>query len=278
MGGFGTHIDTSFANLYGLELVAGEGFKNISTFTIPEGEPEPVIVTEASVQALGFETPSDALNQELNVGGTLLRVVGVFKDFSWSSAHREREVALFFLTRASSQISIKIRSENLPQTIAAIEKTYKQQFPGNPFQFAFADETFDAQYRNDQRFARLFGIFAALAIFIACMGLFGLATFTARQRNREIGIRKTMGATAANIITLLSKDFLKLVIIGFLIATPIAWYAMNRWLEDFAYQVEIHPALFLLAGIVTVLIALTTVSWQSVKAALMNPVDSLKED
>jgi len=168
--------------------------------------------------------------------------------------------------------------EDLSGTLSSIEKIYKQLFPGNPFLYAFEDETFAAQYRNDRRFAGLFSIFAALAIFIACLGLFGLATFTARQRTKEIGIRKISGATVTNLVALLSKDFLKLVMIGFLVAIPIAWYTLNRWLDTFAYRIEVGVGLFLLAGLAAALIALATVSWQSLKAAIANPVDSLRDE
>ena len=272
-----TNIDTAFTRLYDLALVAGDGSKGISLPT-PEDKSWYVLANETAIHALGFDTPEDALLQDVLIAGNNGRIVGVLKDFHWSSAHQEREVAFFRLRQANPQISIKVNTENLPQTIADIEKTYKQLFPGNPFLYAFADETFEAQYRNDQRFAKLFNLFAALAIFIACLGLFGLATFTAQQRTKEIGIRKVLGATLTNVVLLLSKDFLKLVMIGFLAAIPLAWYTMNRWLEDFAYHITISAGVFLLAGLAAVLIAIATVSWQSLKAALANPVDSLRDE
>ena len=273
-----TFIDSSFASLYGLELVAGEGFKNIS-IAAGDQEPYPIIANETAIHALGFETPEKALDQKIDLAnGNLCYIVGVFKDFNWSSAHQKRENAFYFLRRGLPQISIKVGTENLSQTLSSIEEVYKQLFPGNPFLYVFADETFAAQYRNDQRFARLFSVFAALAIFIACLGLFGLVTFTARQRTKEIGIRKVLGATVANIVSLLSKDFLKLVMIGFLVAVPIAWYTMHQWLEDFAYRIEIGAGVFLLAGLAALVIALATVSWQSIKAAIANPVNSLRDE
>ena len=146
------------------------------------------------------------------------------------------------------------------------------------FAYAFVDEAFDQQYKNDQCFARLFGIAAAMAIFIACLGLFGLAAFTAQQRTKEIGMRKVLGATVGNIVALLSKDFLRLVIAGFVLAVPIAWYSMNQWLENFAYKTDIGPGIFLLAGGAAILIALATVSWQSLRAAWANPVESLRNE
>lgn len=273
-----TYIDSSFARLYGLELTAGNGFKNVP-ISAANQKPYPIIANETAIHALGFETPENAIDKEIDIAdGNICRVVGVFKDFNWSSAHQQRENAFYFLRRGLSKISIKMGTANLPGTLSAIEKIYKDLFPGNPFLYAFENEMFAAQYHNDQRFARLFSIFAALAIFIACLGLFGLVTFTAQQRTKEIGVRKVLGATVYNVITLLSKDYIKLVTIGFLIAVPIAWYVMNRWLQGFAYRIDISIGVFLLAGLTAVLIAMITVSWQSVKAAMMNPVDSLRSE
>jgi putative ABC transport system permease protein len=273
-----TWIDTTFAGLYGLELVAGKGFNDVP-ISAADQEPRPVIATETAIRALGFESPESALDQEIDIAnGNISRVVGVLRDFNWSSAHRERENAFYWLGRGLGQISIKVSTDNLPATLSSVEKVYQELFPGNPFQYAFVDETFANQYRNDQRFARLFSVFAALAMFIACLGLFGLVTFTAQQRTKEIGIRKVLGASVTNLVTLLSKDLLKLVMTGFLVAIPIAWYTMNSWLEGFAYRIEIGPGVFLLAGLGAILIALATVSWQSIKAALTNPVDSLRDE
>jgi putative ABC transport system permease protein len=166
----------------------------------------------------------------------------------------------------------------LPAAISSVQAIYDRLFPGNVFRYAFADEAFDQQYRNDQRFATLFTISAGMAIFIACLGLLGLVAFTAQQRTKEIGLRKVLGATVTNIVTLLSKDFLKLVTAGFLIAVPIAWYTMSQWLENFAYRIQIGAGIFVISGVVALLIALLTVSWQSVKAALANPVNSLRNE
>jgi putative ABC transport system permease protein len=268
-------IDTSFASLYGLELIAGSGFEGISTNTAKD-EPRPVIANETAVKAVGFDTPAEALQQLLTMGGSSFRIVGVFKDFHWSSAHSQREAALFTPTPAGNLLSIKVGTANLPQTIAAVERVYKTLFPGNPFSYSFVDEKFDEQYRNDQRFAALFSVFAVLAIIIACLGLFGLASFSARQRTKEIGIRKVLGATVANVIALLSKEFVKLVLAANLLAWPLAYFAMYKWLQDFAYRINIGWWVFALAGGTALLIALLTVGTQAVKAALANPVEALR--
>jgi len=270
----GTRIDSSFARLYGLELVAGEGFANIST-PPAEGEARPIIINETAARAFGFDTPEEAIDEVLE-GDNGRRIVGVFKDFNWSSAHQERENAIFLLGRGEAKVSIRVSTENLPRTIAAIEEIYRGLFPADPFRYSFVDEQFDLQYRNDQRFARLFGIFAGLAIAIACLGLFGLASFTAQQRTKEIGVRKVLGASVSSIVTLLSRDFVALVAVGFVAAAPPAYFIMQRWLENFAYRVDIGPIVFVSVGAAVLVIALLTVSYQSVKAAIADPVESLR--
>ena len=270
----GTFIDSSFARFYGLELAAGEGFSNISA-TVPEGEPRPVIANETAVHAIGFDTPEDAVGQVLG-GDNLLRIVGVFKDFNWSSAHRARENAIFLLGRGEPQVSIRVGTDDLAQTIAAIERVYKQLFPDDPFRYAFADVQFDQQYRNDQRFAALFSIFAGLAISIACLGLFGLASYTAQQRTKEIGVRKVLGASVPGIVAMLSKDFLGLVVVAFILATPVAFVIVQRWLDDFAYQVDLPIWTFALAGVAALGIAFLTICYQSIRAAMADPVKSLR--
>jgi putative ABC transport system permease protein len=270
-----TWIDTSFADLYGLELVAGNGFKGIST-TIPKGEPVPVIANETAIKAVGFDTPTEALEQLVTMGGATCKIVGVFKDFNWSSAHSKREAALFGWRETGDQLSLKIGTENLPQTITAVERIYKTLFPGNPFSYSFVDEKFDEQYRNDRRFATLFGDFAGLAILIACLGLFGLASFSTRQRTKEIGIRKVLGASVAEVVGLLSREFVKLVLLANLVAWPIAYIIMRQWLQNFAYRIDISSWVFILSGGLALIIAMVTVSTQAIKAALANPVEALR--
>ena len=269
-----TFIDSSFVSLYGLELIAGGDLGRFN-LPAPDGEPDPVLINETLMQAVGFTDPLDALGQEIYVGGTR-RIVGVLKDFNWSSAHIEQESAVFFLSGSQSQISIRVSTENLPRAIAAIEQLYKVHFPGDPFRYFFVDEQFDQQYRNDQRFATFFGLFAVLAISIACLGLFGLAAFTAQERTKEIGVRKVLGASVGSLVTLLSKDFLSLVAVAFVIATPVAYYIMSRWLQDFAYRIELSWQIFLIVGIMAVGIALLTVSYQSIKAAVTDPIKTLR--
>ncbi len=275
--GVATYIDSSFAKLYGLALVAGKGFEDI-TLSDAEEAPWMVITNEKTTKSLGFATPLDAIDQMLDIGGYEAQIIGVYKDFNWSSAHGEQQNIVFGPTSSGRHVSLRVSAHDLPATLSQVQSIYTQLFPSNVFNYQFVDQVFDQQYKNDIRFARLFTVFAGLAIFIACLGLFGLAAFTSQQRKKEIGIRKVMGASVEHVVALLSIDFLKLVIIGFVVAVPIAWYIMNLWLEDFAYRIHIEVQVFLLAGLAAGMIALATVSWQSIRAAIANPVESLREE
>jgi putative ABC transport system permease protein len=170
----------------------------------------------------------------------------------------------------------RIRLENIPATIAFLQEKWQAFESGYPFRYNFLDEDFGRLFRNEERQSKIFGYFTILAIFIACLGLFGLASFIAEQRTKEIGVRKVLGASVQQIILLLSKDFTKLVTIAFAIAAPVAYFAMNKWLQDFAYRTDLSPAIFALAGVLALLIAWLTVSYQAIKAALTNPVEALR--
>jgi putative ABC transport system permease protein len=178
----------------------------------------------------------------------------------------------------NSFISVKVDTKELPVTIAAIKKAYDTFFPGNLFDYSFLDEHFNAQYNNDRLFGKIFAIFSGFGIFIACLGLLGLSLFATVQRTKEIGVRKVLGASVSNIVALLSKDFIKLVIIAFLIASPVAWWIMHNWLQEFAYRININWWIFLAAGLLAIVIALATISFQAIKAAIANPVKSLRTE
>ncbi|MBT1687260.1 ABC transporter permease [Dawidia soli] len=276
--GVATYIDSAFAPLYGLRLVAGKDFGHVTAQEDGEGSPWLVIVNETAAKNLGYSFPAAAVNELLDIGGNEARIIGVYKDFSWSSAHQAQQNIVFGRTLAGSQVSVRLATKDLAGVMGRIQSAYTAMFPGNLFRYNFVDETFDLQYRNDQRFASLFSIFAGMAIFIACLGLFGLVAFTAQQRTKEIGMRKVLGASVAGIVALLSKDFLKLVVVGFVLAVPVTIYVMNQWLTNFAYRTEIGVGIFMLSGALAMLIALVTVSWQSFKAAVANPVKSLRSE
>jgi putative ABC transport system permease protein len=175
-------------------------------------------------------------------------------------------------------ISIKVDPSNLSATISAVKAKYDQFFPGNFFDYYFLDERFNEQYKNDQLFGKVFAIFAGFAVFVACLGLLGLSLFSTAQRVKEIGVRKVLGASVSHIVLLLSRDFVKLVLVSFLIAVPIAWYVMNRWLENFVYRVDLRWWVFAVAGVLALVIALVTISFQTVRAAVANPVKSLRTE
>jgi len=175
-------------------------------------------------------------------------------------------------------ISFRLKTADVGQSISHIKNTWKKIAPNEPFTYSFLNEEFDNMYRSEQRSGKIFISFAVLAIVIACLGLFGLAAYAAEQRTKEIGIRKVLGATVGNIVGMLSKDFLKLVIIASLIAFPVAWWLMNKWLQDFAYRINIQWWVFILAGCIALTVAAITISFQSIKAALANPVKSLRSE
>jgi len=205
-------------------------------------------------------------------------VLGVIKNFHYESLRQTIGALSLVLRPNTGAVSFRLSSTNLPTLMKQIENKWKQAATGQPFNYSFLDDDFDRMYRSEQRVGTIALIFALLAILISCLGLFGLAAFMAEQRTKEIGVRKVLGASVVSIVTLLSKDFLKLVLIAIVIASPIAWYAMHRWLQDFAYKIDIEWWVFALAGLLAVSIALLTVSVQSVKAALMNPVTSLRSE
>jgi len=207
------------------------------------------------------------------------KIIGVMKDFHFRSLQTDiKPLSMRIEPNGCGLVSIKVSANNLPKTIAAIESKWNTLIPARPFSYFFMDEFFDKQYRSEQRFGKLFLNFAVLAIIISCLGLLGLASYSTMQRTREIGIRKILGASVPNIVNLLSKDFLKLVAVAVIIASPLAWYAMHTWLQDFAYRISIGWWVFVVAAFAATLIALMTVSFQAIKAAVSNPVKSLRTE
>ena len=206
-------------------------------------------------------------------------IVGVVKDFHISSLHEVIAPFVFrFDPKGTSTFMVKIKPGKERETISRVEELYKKFNPGYVFEYRFLDELYQAQYISEQRVSEISKYFAALAIIISCLGLFGLATFNAEVRTKEIGIRKVLGATVSNIMVMLSKDFVVLIIISMTIAFPLAWIAMNAWLDGFAYRIKISAEVFIVAGVAMILLALITVSYQSLRSALMNPVKSLRTE
>jgi putative ABC transport system permease protein len=267
-------VDYSFIPTYGINMVAGRNFSN-DFATDSSG----YIINEKAVAALGWKSPAEAIDRELIYGGQKGKIIGVVKDFHFESLHQEI-VPLVFFTNPNFLfgISIKLSGNNVASSIASVENVWKKYLPETPFAYNFVDAQFGQLYEAEQRQERIFTSFSFIAIFIACLGLFGLSAFTISQRVKEIGIRKVLGADVQTIVLLLSKDFLKLVIVAAIIAFPVAWFAMHQWLNDFAYRISIPWWIFLFAGIVSAIIAFITISFQEIKAALANPVKNLRSE
>jgi putative ABC transport system permease protein len=221
----------------------------------------------------------EAIGKPLIYGGRNGNIIGVIKDFHFESLHNKIVPIILLINKSGhGQISVKISGKNTPATLDFLKGKWEEFRPEYPFDYSFLDEDYSALYKSEQQLGLIFGLFSSLAVVIACLGLFGLASFSAIQRTKEIGIRKILGASVSGIIALFSKDFLKLIFIANFIAWPLAYYAMSRWLENFAYRTEISAATFIIAGLTAVVIALATISYQSVKTALANPVKSLRHE
>jgi putative ABC transport system permease protein len=269
------YVDFDYIPFYDIKMAAGRPFDR----AYKTDSNNAMILNEAAVKLLGYHSPQDAVGKRFKQWGHEGQIIGVIKDFHYHSLQSPiKPLTMRMDWGRFGLLSIKLDPTNTQSTIAAIEKQFKTVIPNRPFSYYFMDEFFDRQYRSEERFGRLFLNFAALAIFISCLGLLGLASYSTMQRTREIGIRKVMGASVSNIINLLSKEFLKLVIISFFIAAPVAWYFMNKWLLDFAYRTKISWWVFAGAGILAVLVAVITISVQAFKAAVANPVKSLRTE
>ena len=269
------NIDFDFIQTFNLYLVAGRGFsraENESNNTM--------IVNESAMKQLGYSDPSSTINSFVKVGDKEFKIIGVLKDYHHESLKKEIKPILFFYgynwMSDIGYYSIKLNSTHLKQTISQIEKIWKQTYPEDHFQYFFLDDEFNAQYKTDQAFGRVFTLFTFLAIFIATIGLFGLSVYSANLRTKEIGIRKVIGARILEILVMLNRNFIKWVVIAFVIATPPAWFILNKWLENFAYQTNLSWWIFALAGLISIIIAITTVTWQSWRAATRNPVEAIR--
>ena len=271
------HVDHDFLNVYELDILSGEAFRE--GMSLSEGENPTVLVNENLVRRVGFTSNEEAIGQQISStrGGTY-SILGVVNEFNWSSAHIYAEPVLLFYETKYGELSMKVQPDRLSEVLPAARVVYEDLFPGNPFVYHFADDVFNAQYKADQTFASLFALFAGLAVFIACLGLFGLVAFEASRRAKEIGVRKVLGASSGSLMGLLSWNFLKLVGVAFLIAIPVAYIALNRWLEGFAYRIDIGASSYVVPALITLLIASLTITFHTIKAARENPVTALRSD
>lgn len=267
--------DFDFIDQYKLKIIAGRAFSR----ALPTDTGQAMIINESALKMLGYHSPDEALGRKFDQWGRKGQIIGVVKDFHYLSLQQNiQPLTMRIESWAWGTISIKVSANHLPSTIKAIESRWTQTIPGRPFEFTFLDEDFNRQYVSEVKFGQLFFNFSVLAIFISCLGLLGLAAYSAIQRTKEIGVRKVLGASISSIVNLLSIDFVKLVFIAFLIASPIAWFTMNTWLKDFAYRIHITWWVFALAGFTSLFIVMLTISFQAIKAAIQNPVKSLRTE
>lgn len=265
-------VDFGFIEQLDLAFVAGRPFNP----AFASDSTEALIINEATARRYGYADPTAALGKRFEQWGRSGEIIGVIKDFHHESLQKDISPLTFRWSPFVGQFLIKVNTENLPQTIAALETKWREVAPHRPYLYSFLDADFDALYHTERQFGSLFGVFAGLAIVIACLGLFGLATFTAQQRTKEVGVRKVLGASTAGLVRLLAMDFLKLVGIAFVAAVPLTYFGMQEWLNGFSYRTALGVEVFALAGIIAVLIAIITVAYQAIRAATSNPVDALR--
>ncbi|MDP4284196.1 MAG: ABC transporter permease [Bacteroidota bacterium] len=268
-------VDFDYIPQYQMKMLAGRAFSR----DFPTDTTQAMVVNEAAMKMFGYKDPQQIIGKKFDQWGRKGNIIGVVKDFHFRSLQEViKPLSIRIEPNGCDLLSVNVKPKNLKATIAAIGNQWKTLIPNRPFSYYFLNDFFDKQYRSEDRFGSLFLNFAILAIFISCLGLLGLASYSTTQRTKEIGIRKVMGASVANVLNLLSKEFLKLVAISFLIAAPIAWYFMHEWLQGFAYRTDIYWWVFAIAGALALLIALLTISFLAIKAAIANPVKSLRTE
>ncbi|MBC7947106.1 MAG: FtsX-like permease family protein, partial [Chitinophagaceae bacterium] len=267
-------VDTTFFSTYDMKLSAGRFFSR----DFPTDSTKAVLVNEAAVRTFGWVKPENAIGKRFGKGDNTQYVIGVVKDFNFESLHKPVEALLINYAKSGSILSLKIDTRHTDEALNHLKKVWATAAPDLPLQYAFVDDKINQQYGNESKMQGVFYGFAGLSLLIACLGLFGLSIYVVERKIKEIGIRKVLGASVPGIINLLSKDFLKLVLISVLIATPLSWFLMNEWLKDFAYRITIDGWVFMIAGWIAIFIALFTISFQAIKAAIANPVKSLRTE
>ena len=266
-------IDYDFIPHFNIEMAAGRAYDR----NFPTDLEGALVINEAVARELGYTNPSDAVGKNFEQWGREGTIIGVARDFNFVSLHKPIEPMTLSLSPGLARYFVlNITTENLTYTLSEIEQIWKGMVSHRPFLYSFLDDSFDQQYRAEMRFGQLFGFFAGLAILIACLGLFGLTSFTTAQRTKEVGVRKVLGASVFNIVLLLSKDFIRLVLIALVIAIPAIYISMNQWLNGFAYRITIQWWIFIMAGSMALFVALLTVCSLALRTASANPVDSLK--
>ena len=268
--------DENFFSTYGIRFKEGTGFSEDDALR-SWNNAKKVILNQKAAEQLGFREGEPVAGKKILWGDTY-DVIGVVENYHHLSLHQPIEPVIYLPSVSFVYFTIQTDDANMQGKISTIERLYKSAFPGNPYEYFFADESYDQQYQKEKDLGSIFIAAALVAIFIACLGLFGLAAFSAQQRVKEIGIRKVLGASVTDITSLLSKDFIKLVIVSIVIASPIAWWGMHKWLQDFAYRTSIEWWVFIVAGFTAIFIAVVTVSLQAIRSALANPINSLRTE
>jgi putative ABC transport system permease protein len=267
-------VDYDFINVYGLKLIAGRAFsKDFGT------DAKAVIFNRKGIEQLGFNKPEESLGKKIDFWGEQYTIAGVTENFHQQSLREAYEpLILRLIPGVRGYLSVKTNTQQVSNTVDQVKAKWNKFFPGNTFEYFFLDDHFDEQYKADQRFGQVFGIFTGLAILVACLGLFGLASFTTLQRTKEIGIRKVLGASVASILKLLYQEFALLLIVAFAVAAPVAWFTASSWLQGYAFRVSLHWLYFAFPFFTIIAIALITVSFQSIRAAVANPVKCLRTE
>ena len=276
--------DEHFINTYKIEMAAGKGFQSTDSSAMQPHNNTKVLINEALVQGLGFKSAEEAVDQDIifNLGPDEIhsKVAGVMKNFHQRSLKEKYDPILCYFPSQTAwrYVSVKVNTSNLASTVSNIQKLYKNNFGSDPFEYFFLDDFFNRQYQSDQRLGSVFGLFASLGIIIACLGLLGLSSFIIKLRIKEVGIRKVLGASVSGILILFSKDFVRLVIIASLIAVPVIYFAAQKWLSNYAFHIQLSWFIFIIPPLLLMIISLVTISFQSMKAALSNPVKSLRSE
>jgi len=278
----GDPVDEDFIKTTGLQLVAGADLtqQDIKDVSFPDRSNRTYhfILNESAAKELGW-SPREAVGKKMFMDNSRPGYVrGVVKDFNFESLHNAIKPLVLFPEIRGRSLLVKLKGNNIPRTISFLESKWKELIPERPFEYHFMDEDFDRLYSSEIRLGKVLNIFAAIAIALACLGLLGLSSYSAKQRIKEVGIRKVLGASVGNIAALLSVDFVKLVFVAIVISSPVAWWAMNKWLQDFAYKTNVSWWIFILSAVGAIIIAIITVSFQAIKAAVMNPVKSLRTE
>jgi putative ABC transport system permease protein len=265
-------IDQEYIDTYDMKLIAGRNFRKGS-----RADSLSVIVNETTTKAYGYTNAQDAVGTTIDFNGTKCELIGVVKDFNYNSLHQKIEPTCLYLQNGYSRITVRLNGK-MDEGVALVSSVWKKHFPGSVLEYSFAEERLQSQYQSEQRFSKIFMVFSVISLAIACLGLFALVSYSVESRTKEIGIRKVLGASVTTIVNMLSREFLLLVVIACVIAMPLAYYFMQQWLRSFAYHISLGSGVFGIAGITTLAVAVVTISLKAVRAAMNNPVDSLRNE